>query len=360
MSLAQLQNPGAPVHFIVPGALETLTGGFVYDRQMVAGLEAAGRLSAVHELAGDFPRAAPYDVAAGAAILSGLPDRSICVIDGLALTALGQAVAQHAARLDIVAMIHHPLADETGLGDRERDAFHQAESAVLEHVTRIIVSSARTARRLGDFGVNPATVHVVEPGIADWAREGSWSAPAGRRLKILSVGTLIPRKGHDLVLAALGTCTDLDWELDIVGAARNERHGNELAALMQYLGLTERVTFCGEVGEEEMVDLHRSAGLFVSGAHYESFGMAVADAVGFGMPVLTTEEAAVADAVREAAELVPAGDENALGEALRGLISDAARRRAMAERSRRCGAGLSNWRAAVAAFERAVDGMTLQ
>lgn len=360
MRNARFEEAGPPVHFIVPGSLQTLTGGFIYDRQMVCGLTEAGRLGAVHELAGDFPRAAPYDVAAGAAILSGLPDRSICVIDGLALTALGQAVAQHAGRLDIVAMIHHPLADETGLGPMEREAFFQAESAVLEDVSRIIVSSSRTARRLGDFGVNPSMVHVVEPGIADWAREGHWGGGASGKLRLLSVGTLVPRKGHDAALRALAECADLDWHLDIAGAVRDEAHGAALAALARQLGLEARVSFHGEVEDGHLLELHRSAGLFLSASHYEGFGMAVADAVGYGMPVLTTHEAAVSDSVRQAAELVPAGDEAALALTLRRLIADPAERTVLAERSRGASRGLSNWRIAAAAFERAVDGMVLQ
>ncbi|WP_193182518.1 glycosyltransferase family 4 protein [Nisaea sediminum] len=360
MTPARLQYPGLPVHFIVPGPLGTLTGGFIYDRQMVDGLQAAGRLGAVHELSGNFPRAAPYDVAAGAAVLAGLPDRALCVIDGLALTALGQVVAQHGSRLDVVAMIHHPLADETGLGEREREAFFAAEKAVLGDVTRIVVSSARTALRLRDFGVNPSAVRVVEPGIAEWARGESWIGDGSAPVRVLSVATLTKRKGHDVALKALASCSDLDWRLDIVGAPRDPEHGADLKTLSGELGILERVTFHGEVGEEKLVELHRRASLFLSATYHEGFGMALADAVAFGLPVVTTEEGAVAEAVRTAAEQVPAGDVDGLGQTLRTLLGDDGARRQLAARSRDAASGLSDWARAQTSFQRAVDGVTLQ
>lgn len=347
-----------PVHFIVPGPLETLTGGFIYDRHMVEGLKAAGRLGMVHELEGDFPRAAPYDVAAGAAVLSGLPDRARCVIDGLALTALGQAVFQHAPRLDIVAMIHHPLADETGLSEAEQTAFFQAEKAVLKEVARIVVSSCRTAERLADFDVHPSSVHVVEPGIADWVRPGT--SPSEGPLRILSVGTLTRRKGHDIALRALADCRDLDWRLDIVGIARDTDYASELAALIGDLELEERVSLHGEVQEDELARMHASSGLFLSAAYHEGFGMALADAVAAGLPVLTTDEAAASTVVRQAAQLVPAGEALSLAEALRGLLQDPDALQKLADRSRAEAAKLSDWNSAAAAFQRAVDGVILQ
>ena len=358
MSADPFKGAEPPVHFIVPGPLDTLTGGFIYDRYMVEGLKAAGRLGMVHELAGDFPRAAPYDVAAGAAVLSGLPDRVCCVIDGLALTALGQAVFQHAPRLDIVAMIHHPLADETGLSEAEQTAFFQAEKAVLTEVARIVVSSRRTAERLADFGVHPSSVHVVEPGIADWVRPATGLDEGP--VRILSVGTLTRRKGHDIVLRALADCRDLDWRLDIVGGARDEAYASELAALIGELELNERVSLHGEVPEAELARFHATSGLFLSAAYHEGFGMALADAVAAGLPVLATDEGAASAVVRQAAQLVPAGEVLILAEALRVLLQDPDARQKLAARSSAEAGGLSDWGSAAAAFQRAVDGVILQ
>ena len=84
------------------------------------------------------------------------------------------------------------------------------------------------------------------------------------------------------------------------------------------------------------------------------------DAVAAGLPVLTTHEGAVADAVREAAQLVPAGDVSALTEALRDVLGKGELRVQMAGRSVAAAGKLSDWGRAKAAFQRAVDGVILQ
>lgn len=354
------RRSAAAVHFLAPGPLDTLTGGFVYDRHMVAALAAAGRLGGVHELLGTFPRAAPYDIAAGAAVLAGLPDRAVAVVDGLCLTALGQAVALHAARLSIVALIHHPLADETGLSERERMAFLAAEKAVLAEVDRVIVTSRPTAKRLLDFAVEPARVHVVEPGTATWAKPLP-HRPVGAPLRLLSVGTLVPRKGHDLVLRALAGLDDVAWRLDIAGGRRDPAHAAELEAMARDLGLSDRVAFLGEVAEADLARLHAEADLFVLATRYEGYGMALADAAAAGLPIVTSEAGTIPEGVaRGGAVVVPTGDVAALAAALARLLRDPGRIAELAERARAALVAPRDWQAAGRAFLRAVDGVVLQ
>ena len=102
---------------IVPGSLETLTGGYGYDRRVVEGLRARGWDVGVHELEGEFPHPAARALDAAGGVLSSLPDRSLVVIDGLAFGAMPEQAAVEAGRLRLVALVHHPLAEETGLDD---------------------------------------------------------------------------------------------------------------------------------------------------------------------------------------------------------------------------------------------------
>ena len=73
-------------------------------------------------------------------------------------------VAGHGQRIRLVALVHHPLADETGLGAEERQRFEASERAALAHARGVVVTSPFTARRLGDFGVDPGAVRAVVPG----------------------------------------------------------------------------------------------------------------------------------------------------------------------------------------------------
>ena len=78
--------------FVVPGRLDQLTGGYLFDRHIVEGLRARGRVVRVIELTGGRPKA-------NAAVLAGVADGTETVVDGLALANLGEVVAAQARRL---------------------------------------------------------------------------------------------------------------------------------------------------------------------------------------------------------------------------------------------------------------------
>src|SRR4029077_1882917 len=106
---------------------------------------------------------------------------------------------------------------ETGLNEADRSGLLATEKRLLPQLGRIIVTSENTGERLAaDFGVDPARISVVVPGTDDAPRSlGS----GGATCNIISIGTLVPRKGHDVLLRALARLFDLDWRLTIVGAS---------------------------------------------------------------------------------------------------------------------------------------------
>src|ERR1700722_13047749 len=76
------------VVFIVPGPLETRTGGYEYDRRMIRGLGACGWSVEVRELDGTFPHPTPAALEGAARVLADIPDCTTVLIDGLALGAM--------------------------------------------------------------------------------------------------------------------------------------------------------------------------------------------------------------------------------------------------------------------------------
>ena len=111
----------------------------------------------------------------------------------------------------------------------------------------------------------------------------------GPTCRIISVGTLVPRKGHDVLLRALARLFDLDWQLTIVGSPdRDPVHARTLAALAEELGIAHRVRFAGEATDEALEALWREADLFALATHWEGYGMAVAEALKRGLPVAVT------------------------------------------------------------------------
>jgi len=333
------------VALLVPAPFDTVSGGYGYDRRIVAGLREIGHEVEVVELPGRHPH--PDAAALGGArdALAAVPEGTRIVVDGLGLPSFE---AEELARRGAVGLIHHPTALEHGHPGEVRDALKAAERAVFPRLARLVATSALTARRLPEeFGADPARIGVVEPGTDPAPR----AAGSGEGCAILSVGALVPRKGHDVLLRALGTLPDLDWTLTVVGAARDAAHAHGLAALAEQLGIAQRVTFAGEVEAEALEALWHGADLFALASHWEGYGMAAAEAMAHGVPLAVAAGGALAELVPVEAGVVSApGDAASLGRAMRRPIFDRTLRAAMAEASWRAGQSLPRWADRAVAF----------
>lgn len=344
--------------FVVPGDLASLTGGYGYDRQIVAGLNAAGRAVDVVALEDGFPwpDAAALDHAAQQ--VAAIPDGALVVVDGLAFGAMPRLAEQHAARLRWVALVHHPLALETGLTPRQGRAFFFSERRALATVRGAIVTSAATSRELTRYGVAAELIHVVTPGTEPAPlAAGSGAKPAGCGLSLLCVATLIPRKGHAVLIEALSGLKDRAWTLHCAGSmTRHADTANALRTAIADHGLRDRVHLHGETPVPVLQALYEQADAFVLPSYHEGYGMALAEALAHGLPVVSTTAGAIGDTVpRDASVLVPPGDAIALRAALATLLDDSAWRERLAAAARTARATLPTWPQAVARFAAALE-----
>src|SRR5260370_8214437 len=101
--------------FAVPGDLATPTGGYAYDRRIIAELPAFGWRASVVELGDGFPYPTADARTTACARLSALAPGHPVVIDGLAFGVLPDAAQALCASHSLVALVHHPLALESGL-----------------------------------------------------------------------------------------------------------------------------------------------------------------------------------------------------------------------------------------------------
>ncbi|BDA86453.1 glycosyl hydrolase [Aureimonas sp. SA4125] len=326
--------------FAIPGDLRTMTGGYAYDRRMIAELGALGWSVTHLELPGSFPDPGPSDIEETARLLAEIGDGAAVLVDGLAFSAAPEVFAAQADRLAFVALIHHPLALETGLTRQRQDALRAAETRALELARAVVVTSAMTGRELTDsFGVEPGRITVAVPGTDRQARAPAQGAPP----TILSVGTLVPRKGHDVLITALSRVADLDWRCRIVGdATRDLDHASALAQLIGGFGLGDRITLAG--GVDDTGAAFARADLFALATHYEGYGMVFAEALAHGLPIVGTRAGAVAEVVpADAGILVEPNDVPAFGGALRTLLADPALRRRYADGAFDAGQRLATW-----------------
>lgn len=330
------------MHVVLPGQPAAQTGGFIYDHQMVEALRARGIDVAVHSLAQGWPFPDDAGMRNADEQLQSLPDDALVLVDGLAFGAMPHLAKAHAARLRLVPLVHHPLAAETGLSVQDREKLEASERAALAQARHVIATSAFTAGALVDYGVTHDGVSVVPPGVvpAPPAAGGQ-----GQALRLLCVATLIPRKGHDVLLNALAGLTDRAWELDLVGSEiLNARHATQLRRLSSELGLDERVRFHGSVQGERLEALYHHADLFVLASHYEGYGMVLMEAVARGLPVVATAGGAVPYTLPERSGLLaPAGDIAGLRNCLARVLDDPEMRRRMAAGAHEARDNLPTW-----------------
>jgi glycosyltransferase involved in cell wall biosynthesis len=293
------------VHVLLPAGVDDParpSGGNVYDRRVCAGLARLGWT--VHE-----HTELPAD----------LPDGSLLLVDGLVADA---ELLPLADRLRVVVLVHMPL------GPTSPD-----ERAVLEASKGVVTTSRWSRRRLlGWYALDPVRVHVAEPG-ADAAALAT-GTPAGRLL--LSVGAVTPLKGQDVLVAALGTLTDLDWTCRVVGSVEIDPGFSA--------GLGDAVELTGPQSAEQLDATYAEADLLVLASRAEAYGMVVTEALARGLPVVASDVGGVHEALGHApGVLVPPGDVIALAGALRRWLTDESHRAALRAAARERRTGLVGW-----------------
>jgi len=328
--------------FAVPGNMAAKTGGYSYDRHIVAELTRLGWSVRILPLSNGFPDPSADDLQAAAAAIASLPDDTLLLIDGLAFGAMPEIAKREATRVRWVAMIHHPLALEMSSdGDRTR-YLREAERLALSQARAVITTSEATARQLAaDYGVDRGRIAVAPPG----TEPTPVATRTGATPVLLSVGSFIPRKGHDVLVTALSQLTHRLWTARFLGeATRDVTWARSIARLIHARGLANRILIEDSPDDETVAAAYLSADIFVLTSRHEGYGMAFAEALAAGLPIVGCCAGAVAELVgSEAGFLVPPNDVAAVSGALDCLLTDRLRGVRMAEAALRAGRGLPRW-----------------
>lgn len=339
------------IAFLVPGDLGQLSGGYGYARALMTAWRRQGVAHRHVALAGDFPYPSPASLDETGRILAALPADAPVLIDGLAHGVMTPELLA-CCPAPIFVLHHHPLGLETGLTRETAELLVASERAALAVVSGVVVTSPETGRTVRElFGVAEDRLCVAVPGLTRRPIAQRASKPP----RILSVASLIPRKGHLDLIAALEGVAELDWRAEFVGSlSADPATVAAIGDAIEESGLAERIFLTGPLGGAELDRRYEEASIFALASHYEGYGMAFAEAMSAGLPIVGYRGGAVPELVpQHAGLLVEPGDIEGLAEALARLLGDEEAAASMARGAHEASLTLPVWdetAARIAAF----------
>lgn len=299
---------------VLYGSLDTVSGGYLYDRQLVASLRSRGAEVEIISLPwrdylrhmGDNLSARLLERLAGLEVDVLLQDE----INHPSLFWLNQRLRQRLRQrqqstpFPLVSIVHHLRCCEIHPAWENR-LYRRIERSYLRSVDAFIYNSWATRSTVESIGaVSPDCPCVVaypagnrfDPHIQD--DEISQRALQPGPLRLLFLGNVIPRKGLHTLLKALRTLPGEAWRLSVAGSLDLDpdyvryvrRQANES-------GLAGRIAFLGSLPDAELAALLRSHQLMAVPSSYEGFGIVYLEGMGFGLPAIAAAGGGAAEIV---------------------------------------------------------------
>jgi glycosyltransferase involved in cell wall biosynthesis len=319
------------VGLLIYGSLETISGGYLYDRMLVKHLRRQGdhveiislpwRNYARH-LLDNFSRS----------LLNKCLNLQVDVLiqDELNHPSLAWLNSKLHAPYPIIALVHHLRANEQRPG-WQNAVYRQVEHRYLDSVDGFIFNSQTTKHsvaRISPIAQRPAVIATpagdrFSPEIA--ATEITARAQQPGPLRLIFLGNLIPRKGlHTLVesISQLepGCCT-----LDVVGGLdADSNYAQRIFQKVKRAGLAASIRFHGAQSDNALENLFRNSQVLVVPSSYEGFGIVYLEGMGFGLPAIGTTQGAASEIIihGETGFLIKPDDAAGLAVLLRNLCQD--------------------------------------
>jgi glycosyltransferase involved in cell wall biosynthesis len=338
---------------VIYGRLDTLSGGYLYDRQLVTYLRAAGDTVTIISL--------PWTNYGRHLLHNWSPDLRQSLRNGRfdvllqdelnhpSLFALNRR-RQGAVSYPLVSIVHHLRSSERHPA-WQMPLYRRVERAYLRSVDGFIFNSETTRTAVAEL-TGQSAPHVVAYPAANhqdvtWNKERR-QAETQREgpLRVLFVGNIIPRKGLHVLLAALALLPAASWQLAIVGDPRvDAAYAGRMRDAVVSAGLEKHVSWHGRLADHALAEQFAANDLLVVPSSYEGFGIVYLEAMAYGLPVIATTAGAAGETVVDGVNgfLVPPDDVSALAQHIRLLHEDRARLWSMSSAARESYTAAPTW-----------------
>jgi glycosyltransferase involved in cell wall biosynthesis len=279
--------------FLVYGGLERVSGGFLYDRQVVGGLRTLGHTVEVVAL--------PwwgYRRAMAANLLPlprGLDQHDLILEDELIHPAVFLRHRRlRAIRVPVVSLVHNLACLQPSTPNRW--LVRRCERAYLGSVDGVVAvseSTLRDVRAQGGQGVPAVVAYAGRDHLESAVDEGAVGARATATgpLRVACVGIVAPHKGAHRLIEALSRLPGADIVLDLAGSLEADpAYVRRLRALVAQHGLGKRVTFHGQLDGASLKAMLGQSHVFALASDMESYPISAIEALGAGLPLLITTE----------------------------------------------------------------------
>ena len=313
------------IGFLIYGSLDILSGGYLYDRRLIKGLEALGEEVKLISLPWrNYP----------AHLADNLHFRfhdnwDILIQDELCHPSLIMANSQR-RDFPIVSLVHHLRSSEKHPLFLNR-LYRKVEKSYLGSVDAFIFNSNTTRqvvegnlKRQKPFIVGYPPTDRFSPTID--LEHISLRAKRDGPLQVIFLGNVIPRKGLETLLGAMEISTS-DINVNVVGSLDFDKtYANQMQSLVKRSNLNSKVQFHGALRDSSLKAMMQESQLLVLPSTYEGFGIVYLEGMSFGLPAIGTTSGAASEIIDDSVTgfLIPAGDFAALAEKMDFLSKDRA------------------------------------
>jgi len=310
------------IALIIYGSMDTISGGYLYDRKLVEYLRNSGHQVDILSL--------PWRNYARH-LLDNFSDRmyhrirqgqyNVVLQDELNHPSLIRLNARLKGRLPLISIVHHLRVSEvhSSIGILSK-LYRKIEWRYLNSVNAMLFTSRATADTVKDFAGLPRLWHIAYPA-ASHLNSGVNSAKTHAEIpRVLFVGNVIKRKGVKTILQSFVKLKNC--RLTIAGQNSVEQaYTDELHQFIRINNLDDRVQFIGPVSAEELIRLYKSHDIFAMPSEHEGFGIVYLEAMSFALPVIASSAGGAKNIVLhgENGFLVDPGNSKQISQAIKEL-----------------------------------------